>query len=150
MTLLELVLKAAQTCERRGVSALGDIHGRMVILGNQCRQLTESLRDDVEDGAIGGERDILHQPGHSEARLSPEAPGIRRQFSADDLKKSGFAAPVTADEAHALPRLDLKRDIVEEWKVAEGDGDVIERDERHYLRTYHEAHEGHEVHEGLY
>jgi len=87
--------------------------------------------DDVEDRSVRGQRNVLLEPRDSQRRLPPNRPGISRDLAADDLQQRRFARAVSPDDRHALARLDLQRDFIEEREMPEGNGNAIERDERH-------------------
>ena len=63
----------AQPLER-GRLAVRRGRRRVVVVGDEQLQIAESLGDDVEHRPVGGKRNVLHQPGHAQARLPPHLP----------------------------------------------------------------------------
>ena len=90
-----------------------------------------ALGDHVEDRTIGGQRDVLFETREAKRRLTPHGSSVRRELARDDFQKRRLARPVATDDRHALARIDLKRDLVQQRKMTERDRDAIERNERH-------------------
>src|ERR1700675_1406118 len=89
-----------------------------------------SFGHDLEDGPVGGQRHILFESRETQARLPPDTaagPAVRRQLAADDLQERRFPGPVASDDGHALARLDLKRNFIQERKMTESDGNTVQR-----------------------
>ena len=91
----------------------------------------EALGHDVEDREMLGERHVLVQPRRAQVRLAPDRAGIGLLLAAQDAQQRRFAAPVPAEHAHTLARLDLRAHLVEQRKVAEGERHAVERQQRH-------------------
>ena len=107
----------------------------MVIVGNEQLQIPKSLGDDVEHRPVGGKRNVLHQPGHAQARLPPHPAAIRRERSGQHLEQRGFARAIPSDNRDAFARFDLEGNRVEERKVAVGDGHLVQGDQGHLRGT---------------
>ena len=131
---LERVLQPSELLERGLRSGCGDLDRRVVIRGRQVAEVSKPLRHHVEDGTVGRQRHVLHQPRDPQPRLAPDASRIGQLIAADDLEQRRFPRAVAADHAHPLPRLDLQAGIVEKREVAVGDRDVLERNQRHLGR----------------
>jgi hypothetical protein len=125
---LELVLQPSQRFEAIGRAALGDGDGRVVVVGDEPAQIAEPLGDDVEHRPIGRQRHVLDEARDAHAWSGPNAPGVRRQLAAEDLQQRRLSRAVAPEDGDALPRLDLKRCVVEQWKVAERVADFVERE----------------------
>ena len=85
--------------------------------------------DHVEDRPGRGQRHVLDEPRDAQSGLTPHRPRVGRQLAADDLQQRRLAGAVAADDRHPLAGVDLQRHIVEQRQMAEGEGDVIERDD---------------------
>ena len=72
VALLELVLQSAHLLERRRV-AVRHLDRGVMVGGDEGAQFAQPLGDDVEDGVVGVERHVLHQPRHLQcpARATP-------------------------------------------------------------------------------
>jgi hypothetical protein len=46
--------------------------------GDEIAQVHESFGDDIEDRPVGGQDDVLYQPGHAQAGLVPHGAAIGR------------------------------------------------------------------------
>jgi len=69
--------------------------------------------DDVEDRAVGGERNVLLEARDAQRWLAPYRPRVRGQLAAEDLQQRRLAGAVPADHRHALARLDLQRHVIQ-------------------------------------
>ena len=74
--------------------------------------------DDVEDRAVGRERDVLLESGDAERPLAPHGAGVGNNLTAQDLKQRRLARTVATDQRHALPSVDLQCHLIEERQVA--------------------------------
>ena len=83
--------------------------------------------DDVEDRSIGRQRHVLLEPRQAKAGLPPDGPGIRRQLAAENFEQRRLAGAVAADDRHALARVDLQRNFVKQWEMAEGHRHAVQR-----------------------
>jgi hypothetical protein len=92
---------------------------------------------DVDGEAIASNEGILRQPPDAQSRLVPDGTAVRYERAADDLKKRGLACAVPSDHADAFARFDPKAGLVEQWEMAIGHRDLVERNERHPPGSYH-------------
>jgi len=138
ITLLQLVLQGAEPVERTRAAVVDNVNGRVMVSLHQAGQVAEPLGDDVEHRRRCRQRDVLLEPRDPGPRLTPHRTSIGRQLPAQDLEERGLAGPVSADDGHALPRLDLECDIVEQRQVTVGVMEVIDRDERHGSQRYYQ------------
>jgi hypothetical protein len=76
-------------------------------------------------------RDLLGDQRHLEPRLAGEFAAVDAQLAGEELEQRRFAAAVAAEQAEAVPRLELQIDAVEQRRAAEGEGDVAQRDQGH-------------------
>src|SRR5207247_6025320 len=88
-----------------------------------------TLGDDVDDRAVGRERDVLLQPCDADARPAPHRAGVGRHLAADDLAEGRLTGAIASDDRDALARFDLQRHLVEQRQMAERDRYAVQRDE---------------------
>ena len=91
----------------------------------------QAVADHRGHRAIRRQRHVLLQPRHANARLPQDEARVRLQVAAQDLQQRGLAGAVAADDGDALAGVNLEGDLVDERQMAEGDGNTVERDERH-------------------
>ena len=105
-----------------------------MVARDEIAQVAQRVGDDVEDGAIGGDRNVLIEPGDAEAWLGPHGAGVRRLLAADDPQERRLSGSVPADHADAFASLDPQVRFAEQRQVAECYRDLVEGNERHRLR----------------
>ena len=91
----------------------------------------EAFADDLGDRSIRRQRHVLHQPRDPHAGLPQHEARIGLQIAAEDLQQRRLAGAVAADDGDPFTGIDLEGDLVEQRQVAEGEGDTVERNERH-------------------
>ena len=69
-------------------------------------------------------RHLLGEPGEMGARLAENLSAIGPDLAGDQLHQCRLARPVAPDQAHPLPRFDLKTDRVNQRWATEGVGDI--------------------------
>ena len=116
---------------RAGVLVLGHLDGGVVIARDQVAQVAQRVGDDVEDRAIGGDRNILVESGKAQPRLAPHGPGVGGLLAADDAQQRRLSGAVPSEDRDPLPPVNPERGVAEQREVAECDRDLVERDERH-------------------
>src|SRR4051812_4388783 len=90
-----------------------------------------ALGDDIEDGAVRGERDILLETRNTKRRLPPHRSGVGWNLAAENLQERRFAGAVAADHRDALAPVDLHRDLVEQRKMTVRDRHPVQCYQRH-------------------
>ena len=91
----------------------------MVIAGNERAYVAQAVGDDVENRSRDRERNVLLQPRDPQARRTPHRSAIGSLVAAEHAEQRGLAGPVSADEAHALARVDLNTDAIEKREMSE-------------------------------
>ena len=71
---LELVLQLPELREQRRRAGVGHAVRRVVVARHQFAQLAEPVGDDVDNRAIGRERNVLREPGDAQSRLNHTEP----------------------------------------------------------------------------
>ena len=131
VALLEGVLQATQPRQGCRRAVLGHLDRGMVVGRHEIGQVTQPLGDHVEDRAIGRERHILLEPRDADPGGLPDHAAVGLDLAGNDAQQRGLAAAVPADDAHALPRLQLQAHLVEQRRVAVGERYAVEREHRH-------------------
>jgi hypothetical protein len=86
-------------------------------------QLCIALEDIVQRCHIRGER-FLGDMGNGVMRRNEDAPGIRMQFSDDELEETGFPGAIRTRQTHALLLVELLVDMGEQQASAALQGKV--------------------------
>src|SRR6476620_5236647 len=102
-----------------------------MVVRHQIAQAPEPLGDDVEYRRVSNDGHVLIEPRHADLRLSRHGPGIRRLFATHHTQERRLPRAVTADDRHTFAPIDPKGGVLEQRLVAEGERNVVERDERH-------------------
>ena len=85
-----------------------------MVARDEIAQVAQRVGDDVEDGVIGGDRNVLIEPGDAEAWLGPHGAGVRRLLAADDPQERRLSGSVPADHADAFASLDPQVRVAEQ------------------------------------
>ena len=137
VTLLQFVLEPPEALERRVGRGFGDGHGGVVVRHHEIAQIAQPLGHHVEDREM---RRRAARPGPGAPRAgSADATPSPQSGCCSPLRiaqQRRLAAPVPAEHAHTLARVDLQPHVVEQRQVSEGKRDAIERQQRH-VSTLH-------------
>ena len=69
--------------------------------------------------------EILREPGHREARFSPDITAIRHNLTLNDLEQGRFPCAISPDQANSLAGVDLKRRMRKQSVPTKGNRDVF-------------------------
>jgi hypothetical protein len=94
-------------------------------------ECAKALANNIGDGSIRRQRHVLDQSRDASAGLSQHEARIGLQIAAENLQQRRLAGAVAPDDGDALAGVHLEGDLVEQREMAEGDGDTVERYERH-------------------
>jgi hypothetical protein len=96
-----------------------------------CRQACGHY---LADGRIGCAVEILRKQCNSRTGADPDLAVIGHRKPREQTQQRGLALAVATDQADALPRLDLQRDMIEQRSRAKGQRHVIET-QQHVARS---------------
>lgn len=91
----------------------------------------KAVEDNVGDGALEALRHLLGKLRNFGARRDDALAVIGGDLAGKDAHERSFAGAVTAQEADALAFVDRAGDVVEQWRAAEADAEVVEANEGH-------------------
>jgi hypothetical protein len=94
-------------------------------------KVAKPFGDDIEDRVRRLEGGVLHEERGLHARAAPDAASIGNQIAVEDAKECGLAGAVAADHGDTLAGFDEQRCVLEQGNMAEGRGNVVERDKWH-------------------
>jgi hypothetical protein len=102
-----------------------------VILGEQAAAIAQPFGHHLKHRAGERQRHLLIEPRHRHAAQLHHGPAVGHLRAVEHLHERALAGAVPPQQTDPLPPLDGKIGVVEHGGTPEGDGDVLQRYERH-------------------